>query len=91
MLLLTGSARRERARVPDDVGVVLLNRDFSVRADVADIIQHLDQVGECSVELMHGLILRGETGMPAVSREMLVCSHWMEGATLRPIRETKGK
>lgn len=70
-------------RVPEDVGVVLLNRDFSTRTDVTGIIQHLDQVGECSVELMHGLILRGETGMPAVSREMLVCPNWTEGATLR--------
>ncbi|MET0263066.1 MAG: LacI family DNA-binding transcriptional regulator [Rariglobus sp.] len=75
--------RAARVRVPEDVGVVLLNRDFSAHADAAGICKHMDQVGECAVELMHSQILRGEMGAPAVSREMLVRPHWVEGSTLR--------
>jgi DNA-binding LacI/PurR family transcriptional regulator len=71
-----------RVRVPEEAGVVLLNRDFSKHADAAGIVKHMDQVGECAVELMHGQIMRGETGAPTVSREMLVRPHWVEGTTL---------
>ncbi|WP_043584696.1 LacI family DNA-binding transcriptional regulator [Geminisphaera colitermitum] len=75
--------RKAGVRVPEDAGVVLLSRDFSPQTNAAGISQHLDEVGHAAIELMHGLILRGERGTPAVRREMLVHPHWTEGATLR--------
>lgn len=79
-----------RVRVPEDVGVVLLNRDFSGRPDACGISQHLDEVGHAAVELMHGLMLRGERGTPEVRREVLVLPHWSEGATLRTVARIGG-
>lgn len=74
-----------RVRVPGEAGVVLLNRDFSTEPEATGISQHLDEVGHAAVELMHGLMLRGERGTPAVRREVLVLPHWSEGTTLRGV------
>lgn len=72
-------------RMPDETGVVLLNREFATEPEAAGISQHLDEVGHAAVELMHGLMLRGERGTPSVLREMLVLPHWTDGATLRNV------
>ncbi|EIP97379.1 transcriptional regulator [Opitutaceae bacterium TAV1] len=69
--------------VPKKVGIVLLNRDSSKRANITGISQHLDEVGGTAVELIHGLTLRGQRGVPRVRREMLIMPHWEEGATIK--------
>lgn len=71
-------------RVPEKVGLVLLNRDFSEPSGAAGLSQHLDAAGESAVELLHTLLLRGETGFPAIPREVLIRPHWVDGFTLRP-------
>jgi LacI family transcriptional regulator len=73
--------RAAGVRVPEDCGVVTLNSARITEGDTG-IVQNLDQVGEGAVELMHGLVLRGEKGVPVTSRELLVSARWVEGATL---------
>lgn len=70
-------------KVPDETGVVLLNRDAAKRADITGISQHLDEVGAAAVELIHGMTLRGQRGTPRVRREMLIMPHWIEGVTVK--------
>ncbi|MFA6962234.1 MAG: LacI family DNA-binding transcriptional regulator [Opitutaceae bacterium] len=69
--------------VPEKLGLVLLNRDFSEPVGAAGLSQHLDASGEAAVELLHTLLLRGETGFPSVPREVLIRPHWVDGFTLR--------
>lgn len=76
-------------RVPQDVSVTLLNRDSARRTDVAGITQHLADAGSATMELLHGLILRGQKGSPKVRREVLIIPDWESGATLRPLRTTR--
>ncbi|MDQ8194795.1 LacI family DNA-binding transcriptional regulator [Coraliomargarita sp. SDUM461004] len=69
-------------RVPDEVGVVLLNRDFSPHVNAAGVSQHLDEVGRAAIELMHGLVLRGQRGNVERRRELLIYPDWIDGDTL---------
>ncbi len=72
------------ARVPEDAGMVMLSSGRHMPGGETGIVQDIDQVGEGAVDLMHGLILRGEKGAPSTAgRELLVSARWVEGATLR--------
>lgn len=70
--------------VPGKLGLALLNRDFSEPVGAAGLTQHLDVVGEAAVEMLHTLLLRGETGFPTVAREVLIRPDWVDGFTLSP-------
>lgn len=70
-------------RIPEKLGLVLLNRDFCEPSGAAGLSQHLDVAGESAVELLHTLLLRGAAGFPAIPREVLIRPHWVDGFTLR--------
>ncbi len=79
--------RSTGVRVPEDVGVSLITNIHSPEA--AGIILNVDQIGEGAIDLMHSLILRGDTGIPSASRELLLRPQWTEGPTLRgPLKST---
>ncbi len=88
-VVITNEARvqgwlRELGVVPPaDIGLVLLNRDVEGPVNAAGFRQHLDASGEAAMDLLHSLLLRGETGFPAVPREVLIRPHWVDGETLR--------
>lgn len=70
-------------KIPRDIGVALLTSNFSVLPNVSGVAQHLEVTGEAAIEQLHTLLLRGETGFPAVPKEILIRPHWQEGRTLR--------
>ena len=76
-------------RVPEDVGVAVLNRDLTA-VTAAGVSQHVDVSGEAAIEQLHMLLLRGETGFAAQPRELLVRPHWVDGPTLRGRRRARG-
>ena len=79
-------------KVPEETGVVLLNRDSAKGSNVTGITQHMDEVGSAAVEVIHGLTLRGQKGVPRVRREILILPQWEEGdttkSTIRKVRKT---
>lgn len=75
-------------RVPDDIGVALLNLNLGPLADAAGISLQLDLNGETSIEQLHTLLLRGETGFPAMPKEVLLRPRWSDGFTLRALSKT---
>lgn len=70
---------------PRDIGLVLLNRDALETENVSGFRQHHDASGEAAIDLLHSLLLRGETGFPVVPREVLIRPRWFDGATLRSL------
>ncbi len=45
--------------------------------------QHNDIVGEAAVEMLIGMIHRGESGIPLFPRATLLGSNWVNGTTVR--------
>lgn len=69
-------------RVPEDVRVALITNTNDPNA--GGIVLNIRELGEGAVDFMHGLILRGEIGIPPRSRELLIRPHWNEGPTVSP-------
>lgn len=72
--------------VPRDVGVVLLSHELTNLAEVAGVSAHPEVFGAAAVEQLHTQLLQGETGFPAVQREILICPHWVDGTSVRKLR-----
>jgi len=70
------------AHAPQDVGLIQLEWRPS-HSDWAGMNQHNDVVGEAAVEMVIGMIHRGETGVPIFPRATLLGSTWAEGRTVR--------
>lgn len=71
-------------QVPGQIGVVFLNINSVHLPDPTGTSFHSDATGENAVELLHSLLLKGETGFPAWPKEVLVYPEWVEGKTLLP-------
>ncbi|PTX97644.1 LacI family transcriptional regulator [Verrucomicrobia bacterium LW23] len=66
--------------VPRDIALIQLER----RADHPDwsgMDQHNDIVGEAAVEMLIGMILKGEYGIPRFPRATLIGGSWVPGST----------
>lgn len=70
-------------RVPETIGLAQLERR-SKHPDWAGMEQHNDSSGEAAVDMLIGMILRGEKGPPAFPRATLVGTTWTDGPTLPP-------
>lgn len=85
---LYNSVRRwiEKAglRIPRDLGVVQLEWRDSAH-DWAGMQQHNDLVGEAAMDMLVGMIHRGEKGPPLHPRATLVEPSWRPGRTIRQI------
>ena len=68
-------------RVPKDIGLIQLEwRKQNNRW--AGMHQHNDHTGEAAVDTLVGLIHRGETGMEAEPRAVLIAPSWQDGNTV---------
>lgn len=74
--------REEGIEVPGQIGVVFLNINSVHLPDPSGTSFHSDATGENAVELLHSLLLKGETGFPVWPKEVLVYPEWVEGNTL---------
>jgi DNA-binding LacI/PurR family transcriptional regulator len=69
-------------RVPRDVGLIQLEWR-PAQPGWAGMHQHNDVVGEAAIEMLDGLLHRGESGEPAFPRATLIGPTWVDGATVR--------
>jgi LacI family transcriptional regulator len=76
-------------RVPEDVGLAQLEWRRN-RPEWAGMDQHNDLCGEAAVDMLVGMIHRGEGGIPNFPRATLMGSTWIEGQTL-PERSEGGR
>jgi LacI family transcriptional regulator len=70
-------------RLPDDLGVALLDLPRESRGKVAGMEQRPEWTGMASVDALTGQILRHETGIPPFQQGTLIESTWVPGATVR--------
>lgn len=69
-------------RVPEDVGLAQLEWRRH-RPEWAGMDQHNDICGEAAVDMLIGMIHRGESGIPTFPRATLIGSTWIDGQTLQ--------
>ncbi|MEZ0298752.1 MAG: LacI family DNA-binding transcriptional regulator [Candidatus Methylacidiphilales bacterium] len=67
---------------PSNVGLIQLERRND-NPDWAGMNQHNDIVGEAAVEMVIGMIHKGECGVPVYPRATLIGSTWTDGATVQ--------
>lgn len=68
-------------RVPGQIGLAQLEWRPD-HPEWAGMDQHNDLTGEAAVDMLLGMILRGETGAPQFPRAFLLGSSWVDGKTL---------
>ncbi len=70
-------------KIPEDIGLAQLERRAK-HPDWAGMEQHNDLSAEAAVDMLAGMILRGERGPPTFPRASLMGSSWKDGPTLPP-------
>ncbi len=78
-------------KVPRDIGIVALSRNYNSTQHFSGVAQHLDLTAEGAVRYVHQLILKGETGMPAVPSDIRIAPDWYDGDTIRRRRRTRSQ
>lgn len=68
--------------VPRDIGLIQLEWRPS-HPEWAGLHQHNDLVGEAAMDMLAGMLHRGESGPPAFPRATLIGPTWMDGSTVR--------
>lgn len=69
-------------KLPDDIGLSILTHSY-IPEPLTSISHDLKAGGETSIELLHNMLVRGETGQPETLRETLIYPKWIEGKTTR--------
>lgn len=69
-------------KVPDDIGLIQLEWR-AAHPDWAGMNQHNDHVGEAALDMLVGMIHRGEKGAPEFPRATLIGATWQDGSTVR--------
>lgn len=70
-------------RLPDDLGVALLDLPKESHGKVAGMKQQPEWVGMASVDALIGQILRHESGIPPFQQGTMIESTWVPGTTVR--------
>lgn len=73
--------KEEGLSVPEDIGLVQLEWR-SDRPEWAGMNQHNDVVGQTALDMLIGMIHRGETGAPPFPQASLIGPTWMDGSTI---------
>ncbi len=82
---LAGQLEALGYRIPQDLGFAAYGRnDEGVHRSVAGIDENATLTGYAAMDLLAGMIQRGERGVPKVRQCLLVEGSWHEGETLRP-------
>lgn len=85
-LSICGWLRRAGYRVPEDVGVVLLDHDAELHREFAGMDQQHAQIGMACVEMVVAQIFRNERGLPEHPRTIMIDGTWTSGETAVPKR-----
>jgi LacI family transcriptional regulator len=73
-------------KVPDDLGFVYLNCETQ-DGPISGIYQNGAVVGRAAVEFLISMIQRNERGIPALAHSILIDGSWVEGSTVRRVRD----
>ena len=68
--------------VPNDIGLASFHAVSSIAVQ-SGIDQNTRQVGAMSIDILTGLVLRGEFGIPKIPNRHLVSGTWVAGQTVR--------
>lgn len=79
---LLETIRATGRRVPRDVGVVYHTRALDPRVTTID--EKPAEIGSTAVDVITGMIQRGEKGIPATAKITMIEGGWYEGRTVRP-------
>jgi LacI family transcriptional regulator len=69
-------------KVPRDIGMIQLEWRRQ-QPEWAGMNQHNDLVGEAAVDMLVGMLHRGEKGVPVSARATLIDSTWVDGNTVK--------
>lgn len=72
-------------RVPADIGFVSLSTTRPSEK-ISGMVTDYAMLGDISIMQLHGLLLRGESGMSLRQQETLICPTWTHWDTVRKIR-----
>ena len=70
-------------RVPDDLGVVMLDHNAATEPDMAGMNQRHDKIGAACVDNLVAQIHRNEKGLPAAPLTVMIDGVWVSGGTVR--------
>lgn len=76
-------------RIPRDIGFIQLEWR-AARPDTAGMNQHNDIVGEAAIDMLAGMIQRGESGAPSFPRATLIGPTWVDGRSVRRTKLVRG-
>lgn len=79
---ICGQLQRAGYRVPEEIGVVLLDHSAELHGDFAGMDQQHAQIGMACVELVVAQIFRNERGLPEHPRTVMTDSIWISGKTV---------
>jgi LacI family transcriptional regulator len=71
-------------RVPEDMGVVMLDHNAANEPDFAGMKQRHDKIGAACVDLLVAQIHRNEKGLPSAPLTVMIDGEWVPGTTVRP-------
>ena len=78
-------------RVPEDIGVAVLDRPSGDEDGLSGICQNAEAIGSAASDLLVGLVRRGEKGIPAFPGQQLCGGLWIEGRTTRRVGKPPDK
>lgn len=73
-------------RVPEDVGLAMLDRNPYVENEFAGMNQRHDEIGAACVDIVVAQIHRNERGLPSAPRTVMIDGIWEAGSTVRNLR-----
>ncbi|PAW77662.1 MAG: hypothetical protein B9S32_10310 [Verrucomicrobia bacterium Tous-C9LFEB] len=69
-------------KVPRDIGLALLTQ-YQLDDSFTSVIHDSERIGMACIDLLHNLLMRGETGQPETLTETLIYPTWREAKTTR--------
>lgn len=77
--------RDAKCRIPQEVSIAFLNTE-QTSLNVAGINEHSAQIGIAAVNLLAGMLQRGERGLPEAPLRVLVEGVWADAPTVRSLQ-----
>jgi LacI family transcriptional regulator len=84
--LIRGMLEEAGYRIPEDVGLAMLDRNPRIEHEFAGMNQRHDAIGAACVDIVVAQIHRNERGLPSAPRTVMVDSIWEPGFTVRTLR-----
>ena len=72
--------------MPSDLGVAVLDRPVDYgRISLSGIHQNAELIGAAAIDLLVGMIHRGERGVPTVPTQRICQGAWIKGRTTKKV------